>query len=138
MEKLYNYPELFKLIQEYTNLDKLYECNKYYKNTIKKYYIFCKKYSLKYYEDPIFYNFINQYIYTKKYLSIELSECTSITDVSALGNVHTLDLSYTNITDVSELGNVHKLNLSYTNITDVSALGNLHTLDLSYTNITDV
>ena len=41
-----------------------------------------------------------------------------------------LDLSGTNVSDVSALGNLHTLNLSHTEISDVSALGNLHTLFL--------
>ena len=54
-----------------------------------------------------------------------------ITDVSALGGVHTLDLSEcSNITDVSALGGVHTLDLSEcSNITDVSALGGVHLFD---------
>jgi hypothetical protein len=56
-----------------------------------------------------------------------------ITDVSALGNVHTLGLHWCeNVTDVSALGNVHTLNLLWCRkVTDVSALGNVHTLNLS-------
>ena len=33
-----------------------------------------------------------------------------------LGNVHTLDLSYTKVVDVSMLGNVHNLKLSDTEV----------------------
>ena len=53
-----------------------------------------------------------------------------ISDMSALGNVHTLNLyDCPKITDVSALGNLHTLKLSCCdNITDVSALGNLHSL----------
>jgi hypothetical protein len=44
--------------------------------------------------------------------SLDLSHCTSITDVSALGGVTTLDLSECdNITDVSALGGVTTLKL---------------------------
>ena len=59
--------------------------------------------------------------------------CCSIRDVSTLGNVHTLNLSYCKaISDVSALGNVHRLNLRDCNaISDISALGNVHTLNLS-------
>ena len=66
--------------------------------------------------------------------TLDLSGCTGITDVCALGNVHDLDLTEcTGITDVSALGNVHTLNLGEcTGITDVSALGNVHTLYLNY------
>ena len=46
--------------------------------------------------------------------------------------MHTLDLSYCSGIN-SALGNVHTLNLSGFNaISDVSALGNVNTLDLSY------
>ena len=66
---------------------------------------------------------------------------TRMTDVSALGNVHTLNLSYcAGITDVSALGSVHTLNLmACRGIIDVSALGSVHTLNLrACTGITDV
>ena len=71
---------------------------------------------------------------------LHLNFCRGITDVSALGKVHTLDLYGTYVTDVSALGNVNTLNIDgCTGITDVSALGNVHTLDLaSCTGITDV
>ena len=39
-----------------------------------------------------------------------------------------LDLSHTNVTDVSALGNVHTLDLRGTKVTDVSALGNVKIL----------
>ena len=66
--------------------------------------------------------------------TLDLEGCTGITDVSALGNVHTLYLrGCKGITDVSALGNVHSLDLKFCNgITDVSALGNVHSLNLSY------
>ena len=66
--------------------------------------------------------------------TLDLSDCNGITDVSALSNVHSLNLSDCNgITDVSALSNVHSLNLSGCNdITDISALSNVHTLNLSY------
>lgn len=74
------------------------------------------------------------------FASLDLNNCKDVTDVSALGNVHTLDLhNCKNITDVSALNKVYKLNLSNTKVADVSALGNVHTLDLhSCKNITDV
>ena len=63
-----------------------------------------------------------------------LKNCKSIKDVSALGNVQVLDLSFcTGITDVSALGNVRVLKLHCcTGIKDVSALGNAQTLDLTH------
>jgi hypothetical protein len=40
--------------------------------------------------------------------------CENITDVSMLGNLHTLDMrGCKNITDVSMLGNLHILNIGY-------------------------
>ena len=40
-------------------------------------------------------------------MNVNLYECTSVTDVSALGGVHTLILyEYTGVTDVSMLTNV--------------------------------
>ena len=64
--------------------------------------------------------------------ALDLSGCLNVSDVSALGNVHTLNLrSCRNVSDISALGNVHTLNLSnFANVSDVSALGNVHTLDL--------
>ena len=73
--------------------------------------------------------------------TLDLRGCTGITDISALANVHTLNLScYIGITDVSALANVHTLYLRWcTSITDISALANVHTLDLhGCTGITDV
>ena len=88
-------------------------------------------------------NFLDVQIYgdVRKCENLDLSNCHNITDVSLLGNVHTLNLSDCNkITDVSALGNVHTLDLSYChNIIDVSALGNVNSLNLSgCDNITDV
>ncbi|AIK96064.1 hypothetical protein [Candidatus Odyssella acanthamoebae] len=62
---------------------------------------------------------------------IDLSR-TDVTDVSALGNVHTLNLQgCEGVTDVSALGNVHTLNLrGCRGVTDVSALGKVHNLTL--------
>ena len=71
--------------------------------------------------------------------TVDLPSCNLLTDVSALGRAHTLDLRGTRLTDVSALGRVHTLNLRYTGVTDVSALGRVHTLNLSGCwNLTDV
>ena len=74
------------------------------------------------------------------FVSVDLFS-SNISDVSALGNVHTLDLRCCyNVSDVSALGNVHTLYLcGCDNVSDVSALGNVHTLNLCYCdNISDV
>ena len=82
-----------------------------------------------------------EYIYSKDLpKDLDLSS-TDIKDVSALGGVKILNLSYcTKITDVSMLGNVEVLILAYcTSITDVSMLGNVLTLSLrGCSSITDV
>ena len=95
--------------------------------------------SANYASDPVFRHKLDR-LYTRKnkvFISVHLC-WTTITDVSALGKVHTLELFGTLVSDVSALGNVHKLGLRKTNVTDVSALGKVHTLDLSYTKVTDV
>ena len=134
---------LFITIDEYTDLRSF--CDTCISFAILKKYInykLNKEYSLMYYDDILFRNIVLSKIFNpNKQLHLNLSGCDNITDVSSLGNVHTLDLSFCeNITDVSALGKVHTLYLSYCNkITDVSALGNVYTLDLSYCdNITDV
>jgi hypothetical protein len=65
--------------------------------------------------------------------TLDLCRCEQITDVSMLGNVHSLDLSFSNITDVSALGNVYRLDLTCCdNIKDLSALVNVPNLILPY------
>ena len=131
---------------------KFNEINKYLNQIYKLYYklytyknIYIrlnKKYSLKYHEDEEFRTLVRSRVENpRNQLSLSLSNCHNITDVSALGRVHTLDLSNCgNITDVWDLGTVTNLNLSgCTNITDVSNLDGVHTLNLSNChNITDV
>jgi hypothetical protein len=139
MRKIIKLPnEILGKIQEYIYLINLFNaCTELYE--IKKmvyYFKFNKNYSLQYHQDQR--KFLEKINYISKQLSLNLSD-TNITDVSALGNVHTLKLSSChNLTDVSALGNVHTLNLYNCRITDVGALGNVHTLDLSDTNITDI
>ena len=98
--------------------------------------------SLRYYEFQQYRDILmSLMMYPNKQLQIKLIDCPDVTDVSMLGNVHTLDLiDCDNVTDVSMLGNGHTLNLSGCfNVTDVSMLGNVHTLNLSdCDNVTDV
>ena len=70
-----------------------------------------KTHSLKYYEDEAFRRLVDSRIENiSLQLSLNLRYCSKITDVSALGGVHTLDLRYCrSITDVSALGGVHTL-----------------------------
>jgi hypothetical protein len=51
----------------------------------------------------------NKIKHHKLKISLDLSE-TKVTDVSALGAVHTLNLTHTDITDISMLDNVYDLN----------------------------
>ena len=93
-----------------------------------------KKYSLKYYDNEEFRMIIHDSVENpNKQINLNLNCCEEITDVSALGNVHTLNLFYCDkITDVSNLGKVHTLDLSHCyQITDVSNLGNVHKLIMS-------
>ena len=143
MNKIFLNIYLLGAINKYTDLMSFCDTCVIFR-TLKKYinYKLNKQYSLIYYNDVLFKNiFLSKIFNPIKQLHLDLHDCRKITDVSALGNVHTLNLSYCNsITDVSALGNVHTLILSSCNfITDVSALGNIHTLDLSSCNsITDV
>jgi hypothetical protein len=69
-----------------------------------------------------------------------LFRCEGVTDVSSLGNVHKLTLSYcVNIRDVSALGNVHTLDLTYyQKVTDISALVDVHSLTIQAFQGTDL
>ena len=140
---LFTNVDVFTYINAYTDLKSV--CDTCSLLLINKKYITYKlnrDYSLIYYNDILFrQQVLNNICNPHKQLHLDLSECSEITDVSSLGNVHTLDLKYCkNITDVSALGNVHTLLLLGCNqITDVSTLGNCHTLDLCLcTGITDV
>ena len=120
------------------DLNKLINSHKFFRNISQireKYLISLKNEKAKLYYD-MGYDIIPQNDWFRKLnqhkLSLNLTGCPNITDVSALGNVHTLKLSLCqNITDVSALGNVHTLDLvGCNNITDVSALRNVNTLYL--------
>ena len=67
-----------------------------------------RTYSLKYYQDEEFRAHVHSRLENPSIqLSLDLRGCSKITDVSALGGVHTLDLSgCSNITDVSALRDV--------------------------------
>ena len=71
-------------------------------------------------------------VYKKQNFKITLENIPELTDVSALGSVHSLELiDCPNITDVSALGSVHSLILKYCDgIKDVSALGSVHSLQI--------
>lgn len=83
-----------------------------------------RKYSLEFHRN-VSYKFRLDTLLTdvKKQLSLTFGSNNKISDVSALGNVHALDLrSCYGISDVSTLGNVHTLDISWcSEIKNVSA-----------------
>ena len=119
MSNIFHNIDLFRIINEYTDLRSLCDtCSLFI--TLKKYinYILNKEYSLMYYDDILFRNTILNKIFNPiKQLHLDLSECLNledcnkIIDVSTLGNVHTLNLNNCNqITDVrSENVNLVKI-----------------------------
>lgn len=157
MNPIFYVRDIVSYINEFIKDDNpLLSCNKYLKGLKLEYITLNKTYSLKYYENAEFRDLIQSKMNNSRFqLSLNLSNCSQVTDLSVLKNIHSLDLSYCrcisddisalentyilnlkgceNITNVSMLGNLHTLNLSYCYyITDVSMLGNLHTLDLDH------
>ena len=126
--------ELLRTIHEYCDITELLHANKFFffkAKPIIKYWRLTKDCSKRYQKSKSFRLAAKGRVKdTSTQLSLNLSYCSNITDVSALEGVHTLNLSRCrNITDVSALGGVHTLNLSYCgNITDVSALGDVHVI----------
>jgi hypothetical protein len=55
-----------------------------------------------------------------------------VSDVSALGGLHSLNLTRTKVKDVSALGNVFRLRLDWTEVEDISALGLCNELFLAH------
>ena len=103
---------VFELMR-YIDVTNLLNTTKLLKNVKRKfiYRKLNKKYSLEYYDNEEFRIIIHNSVKNpNKQISLYLSNCYKITDISALGKVHTLILSHCyDITDVSALGNVHKL-----------------------------
>ena len=128
--------DVFRTIREFVSIDALLLVANRHFHAMKGrlyYYKFTKKYSLEYHASETFRDEVEGRISDiSVQLSLNLSDCSNITDVSGLEGVHTLDLSYcSKITNVSRLGGVHTLDLRYcSKITDVSALRGVHTLDL--------
>ena len=83
-----------------------------------------KRHSSKYLTNEVFRKKVLSLLkYPNQQLNLTLSDCSNVYDVSALGDVHTLNLSCCdNVHDVSALGGVHTLNLSRCdNVYDVSS-----------------
>ena len=155
MIDLFINPDLFRVINEYTDLRSLCDTGSLL-STLKKYinYKLNKEYSLMYYEDIAFRNIITSKIFnpykqlhlnlngfdditsirTENVHTLKLGGCVNITEVRT-ENVHTLNLGgCDNITEV-RAENVHTIYLgSCKNIIDVSMLANVHTLDLRWCN----
>lgn len=90
-----------------------------------------KKLSLKYHNDHNFRKVINLCNYNNK-LSLDFNGHDKKLDFSKLKNIYELDLSYSTITDVSYLGSVHTLNLKYCyKIIDISKLNFVKILDIT-------
>ena len=133
--------DLFMILLEYTNLwDFCHTCPLLFK--FKKYinYSLNSHYSFLYYSDKEFRTYILTRIHNPlKQLHLDFSDF-SITDVSSIIHVHTLNLSFCHsITDVSPLRYIHTLVLiGCYGITNFSSLGNIRNLSLRGCNITDV
>ena len=110
--------DIFSLLQSYLARDEfqafLHSTKHVHGEYVSRRYLSLKrKYSVLYCENTTFRERILSLILDpRRQLAINLSECDSITDVSMLGGVHTLDLSgCSGVTDVNMLGGVHTLNL---------------------------
>ena len=119
--------DVLQLIVDLGGLSALIGTNRHFFFDVRPhlYWKLNRKYSLQYYSDEAFRTRVHSRVENPSiHLSLDLRRYSDITDVSALGGVHTLNLSRCDsITDVSALGGVHTLDLSgCTNITDVSAL----------------
>ena len=143
---LFTNPDLFRYIDKFIHLQSLCDtCS--FLLTFKQYitYKLNSEHSFMYFNDILFrQRVLNKIFNPTKQLHLNLrylrtDNLSTIIDVSALGNVHKLDLSMSDVADVSALGNIHTLNLMRCNKITVSALGNVYTLDLIYCDkITDV
>ena len=124
--KVMSIVDIMRLIQEYTDLRQLFAASKQLSETKQhvQYWNLTFTASVRYYEEEEFRRIIKEKVMdVSKQLSLKFVEYNENYDLTR---------TYDKITDVSALGNVHTLNLSYCDkITDVSALGNVHTLNLS-------
>ena len=143
---LNKFSQLLHFLNEYTDLRNLWMASPDLWNSNERRFL-CylklkKNKSREYLESKNFREYIiSRVTDPSKHISLNLIWCSiRITDVSSLGNVHTLDLSYcTGITDVSSLRNVHTLYLSdCEKISDMGSLGNVNKVYVPYSYYTDV
>ena len=94
------------------------------------YWKLTKHYSLTYYCSSSYRRHITMLMKSKRQLSVNVSPCSRIVDVSVLSGVHDLNLSgCRDLVDVSALGGVHTLNIrGCRRVVDITALVNVHTL----------
>lgn len=69
---------------------------------------------------------------------LQLYHCENVKDVSALGNVYDLDISWTGVRDGSKLKNVKILNIAGTKIREVTAFKRAKFVDVSFCKIRDL
>ena len=89
--------ELFRTINEYCDITQLLHSNRFFffevKTIVKYYWRLTRMFSKKYLESASFRLTVERRVKDiSKRLSLDLSYCDNITDVSALGGVHTLRL----------------------------------------------
>ena len=135
------YPmDILDLVNSFVyNNSKLFDVNRQLRQTKLKYYMLNRHFSLEYYRNPTFRETVHERILSPRLqLSLNFTNI-SISDVTSLGGVHTLNLSGTAVRDVSPLQNVPRLNLSFCRyLTDVSSLKNVQYLGISFTDVSDV
>ena len=129
--KVMNILDLVNYIQYYTDLRQLFSASKQLSHWRRElqYWKLNTDASKQYHSKWEFRHAIEKLVSdTSKQISLNLRCCANLTDVSALGNVHTLNLRYcSKITDLSALQNVKKLILTERhNINNIRALDNVH------------
>jgi hypothetical protein len=133
--------DIYHCIKEFTSINALLNTSKRGLSDVKRrlfYWNLNKEYSQLYYSSGEFRERLLGLVHdSKKQVSLNLSYCDNVSDVSALGHVHTLNLrECPNVSDVSALSDVHTLSLSWcSNVLDFRVLSHVHTLHLSYCEI---
>jgi hypothetical protein len=108
--------DIYRCIQEFTPINALLNTSKRLLDVKHRlfYWSFRSASSKQFYSSEEFRERLRGLMHDyRKQLSLNLSGFDDVSDVSALGHVHRLDLSRCyNVSDVSALGHVHTLNLS--------------------------
>ena len=105
--------DMFRLIREFHPINELYQVSNFFHAMKGRlyHYKFTKKHSLEYHVSKAFREHVQGRISNiSRQLSLDLSYCSGITDVSVLRGVHTLNLSCcSNVTNVTILRDVKVL-----------------------------